>query len=189
MTTFGCVNNTIRCISGVHFDLANPRAEDVRLEDIATGLSHICRYGGHVPDFFSVAEHSIACALLGRDGGHSDHICRAALLHDAAESYIGDCVKPLKVMLPEYSVIESAIEDAIAEAFGIEWDYDTATVVRRIDMISLKREKIAFFPDDGHMWTGFDSVPHVPFRPMFMSPVNARHAFLEMAHSLGVSHT
>jgi len=42
----------IQTASGVEFDLLEPRPEDVRIEDVAHALSNICRYTGHVRQFY-----------------------------------------------------------------------------------------------------------------------------------------
>ena len=76
--------------TGRHVDPLNVRAEDICLEDIAFALSNLCRFGGHVR-FYSVAEH---CVRVCRAA--PPELQRAALLHDAAEAYIGDIIRPLK---------------------------------------------------------------------------------------------
>ena len=44
-------------------DLKNPDPESFDIDDIALGLSHVCRYSGQCSSFYSVAEHSLLCAL------------------------------------------------------------------------------------------------------------------------------
>lgn len=77
--------------TGVHFDPLHPDPNLIRIEDIAHALGNICRYGGHADHFYSVAQHSV---LMARHV--PDHLRAAALLHDAAEAYVGDMVRPLK---------------------------------------------------------------------------------------------
>lgn len=100
---FGCVKNTIRVRSGLYFDLLDPQPDQFTLSDIAGALSKICRFGGQIDYFYSVAEHSVHCFDQADRDGASPAVCRLALFHDAAEAFIGDVVKPLKVMLPEYA--------------------------------------------------------------------------------------
>jgi len=68
--------------------------------------------------FLSVAEHCV-------------HICRAAplglkreaLMHDASEAYLVDMPRPIKAMLPQYTVLEKGIERAIANKFGLRYPW------------------------------------------------------------------
>ena len=88
--------------------------EQLYLADIITGLSNVCRYSGQVFSFYSVAEH---CMLV------SDYVPKRlrpyALLHDAAEAYMGDVPRPVKLLCPEYKGIENRVEDAILRRFGV----------------------------------------------------------------------
>lgn len=91
-------NPHIRTFTDKKFYFLDIRPEHICIEDIAHSLSNICRYGGHCKQFYSVAEHSIACC--DRMGNGEDASVRLwALLHDAAEAYIGDICKPLKTLL------------------------------------------------------------------------------------------
>jgi len=97
--------------TGLKFHILDPRARDVRIEDIATQLSRIARFNGGTSLAYSVAQHSV----------HVAELCPslAALLHDAAEAYIGDCVLPLKDELPRFRQIENKILDAVRIAFHL----------------------------------------------------------------------
>lgn len=103
----------IQTRSGVRFWLREPERSDIRLRDIAAGLSKLCRYNGQTIKFYSVAEHSYRASLLV-----PDEYALAALLHDASEAYLGDVSTPLKAMLPEYREIEALVQDAIYERFN-----------------------------------------------------------------------
>lgn len=107
-------------ISGREFHPLAPRAEDVDIDDIAHALSHLCRYGGHVPQFYSVAQHSVLVAARCREVTQSDDVGLAGLLHDAAEAYIGDVVWPLKRsrQLRGYGVVERRVQAAVNAALG-----------------------------------------------------------------------
>lgn len=186
MNSFGCVNNTILLRSGRYFDLARPRPEDVFIEDIAGALSKICRFGGQSPIYYSVAEHCCNCFDAARADGLGDDIAKLALLHDAAEAYVGDVVKPLKVMLSEFGLIESGVESAIETALGIAWDVDSIREVKRIDMEMLIAERIAIFGDDGVKWTGQDHVTKRDLRARFWGPEQAEVQFLGRALMVGL---
>lgn len=119
----------MRTYTGRRFYPLEPRARDVALEDIAHALSLLCRYTGHVRKFYSVAEHSVyvtsvvATRLLasGKSGPANANVIRWALLHDAAEAYVGDMGRPLKHQ-PEMSLYretEARVMGAIAERFGL----------------------------------------------------------------------
>lgn len=139
--TFGCLNNTIKASSGTYVDLLNPDPATIRLVDIAAALSKVCRFGGHCPQFYSVAEHCVLATELAQSFRINDlKTLFAILLHDAAEAYIGDMVKPLKVMMPQYQEAETRIEKAIEQKFDIRFaDYEP--VIKRFDRAMLKAEK------------------------------------------------
>jgi hypothetical protein len=102
-----------------------PRAEDVNELDIAHSLSMQCRYNGHVQRFYSVAEHCILMAdyILDESGVLGDETAREhalwALLHDAAEAYIGDMVRPLKLHMPTFCEADDNVTGVIADRFGL----------------------------------------------------------------------
>lgn len=100
--------------TGRRFYPLDPRPGDVDPLDIAHALSLLCRYGGHVDRFYSVAEH---CILMSEavEPRHS----LAALLHDATEAYVVDVPRPLKRVLGGYAEIELATWQAIAARLGV----------------------------------------------------------------------
>lgn len=126
--------------------IVNPldlRPQDIDIVDIAHALSNICRFGGHVRSFYSVAEHSIWVAELVKR--YAPHLELHALLHDASEAYLCDFPRPLKY-LPEfeiYRVKEKVTQDAIQAHFGLPEgilpevkDADNAMLVREgIDLM------------------------------------------------------
>ena len=52
----------ITTVTGKHFDPVNPDEKLIDIYDIAHSLSLICRANGHIKHFYSVAQHSVACA-------------------------------------------------------------------------------------------------------------------------------
>ena len=100
--------------TGKKFFPYDPRPEQICIEDIAHGLSMLCRFVGQCRFFFSVAEHSIAVARL-----LPANLKLFGLLHDASEAYLADLPRPVKAGLPEYKAIEANVERVIAEKFEL----------------------------------------------------------------------
>ncbi|MEL7586629.1 MAG: hypothetical protein AAGU19_07930 [Prolixibacteraceae bacterium] len=117
----------IRTYTGLYMNVFEPKPEMINIEDIAHSLSMQCRFGGHLPIFFSVAQHSINCAALVGD----ERQMLAALLHDASEAYLLDIPRPIKSRMPEYKAIEYKLMLAIADKFGFEWPM--SDIVKKID--------------------------------------------------------
>jgi 5'-deoxynucleotidase YfbR-like HD superfamily hydrolase len=111
----------ITTLSGKWFDILRPEEYEYDIEEIATALSNLCRYTGHVNKYYSVAEHSV---LVSRIVPVSDAL--AGLLHDASEAYLGDVSSPLKKLLPEYRAIEDRVQEAIFKQFGLEYPISDA---------------------------------------------------------------
>lgn len=105
---------TIITASGVLFNLIEPRVEDVQAFDIAHGLAMKCRWAGHTSVYYSVAEHSVRVSMRCAPDD-----ALAGLLHDAAESYLGDVSSPLKRRLDGYREIENRLLAVIFKRFGL----------------------------------------------------------------------
>lgn len=100
--------------SGGVFWPLDPRASEVKIEDIAHALSNMCRYAGHVSEFYSVAQHSV---LVSRSLPPEYRLW--GLLHDAAEAYVVDVPRPIKRFLTNYAEIEAGVMRVVVEAFGL----------------------------------------------------------------------
>ncbi|MFC7325914.1 hypothetical protein ACFQMF_15205 [Halorubrum rutilum] len=116
----------VETYTGGGFDLYAPDPTDVQLEDIAAGLAHTCRFGGHCRDFYSVAHHSLHVSSELSDA--TPRLQLLGLLHDAGEAYLGDIPRPLKVEHDVFERIESEILDAVWTSLDIappteeEWE-------------------------------------------------------------------
>jgi len=124
---------SIRTISGQYVNVFEPDPNTILITDIAHALSNQCRFGGHLPKFYSVAQHSLLCYE-----NVSAEEKFGALMHDASEAYLLDMPKPIKVELSEYNAIEDNLMKVIAKKFGFE--YPKSPAVEYIDHYMLKWE-------------------------------------------------
>lgn len=92
----------------------DPRADEIKIEDIAHHLSMQCRYGGAGRLFYSTAEHS----WLLSHAVPKKHAL-AALLHDGGETYLPDMVRPMKRHFPDYTKAEERIREMIFRKYGL----------------------------------------------------------------------
>ena len=115
------LNGTMTTLSGKTLDLMNPTSVMIEIVDIASGLANKGHFSGQSPYYFSIAQHCImVCdefALQNRTA--PAELKLLALMHDAAEAYIGDMIKPLKVFLPDFVNVENKIMQAIACRFRL----------------------------------------------------------------------
>jgi hypothetical protein len=102
----------------IHFEILDPKKDDIDITDIAHSLSMLCRANGHVSSFYSVGQHCIACAQEAVLRGLSAKTALFCLLHDASEGYLSDITRPVKKHLENYLVIEKKVQDSIYEKFA-----------------------------------------------------------------------
>ena len=98
------------------FPLA-PIKEDIHIDDIAHALSLMTRANGHFPEFYSVAQHCIACCKEAITRGYSNKVALALLLHDARTGYISDITRPIKKHLDVYLQAEANLQNMVYSMF------------------------------------------------------------------------
>lgn len=106
--------NWFQTYTGRQFWPVDVHVDDIAILDIAHALARVCRFGGHVESFYSVAQHSVHVSQI-----LPDKLKLWGLLHDATEAYLGDMVRPLKQEIPQYKVIENNLMCVIAQKFGL----------------------------------------------------------------------
>lgn len=111
----------IQTRKGGAFDLFDPKPEQFDVEEVAHSLAIQTRYNGHTLRPYSVGEHSLLVVEILERAGHPRDVRLAGLMHDAAEAYVGDVVRPLKVQLAQFCWVEGRIGRAAAERFGYMW--------------------------------------------------------------------
>ena len=160
--------------TGKQFWPLDPRPEEVCIEDIAHALSLTCRFGGHCKQFYSVAQHSCLVARLVQITDPT--MTLAGLLHDAAEAYVGDLIRPIKRTFEQFKSIEDKVMLVIAERF--KFPSAPNAVIKWADDIVLRNEHRDLIPD-GMKWVVDDAGgPDVIVQPM--TPVAAETEFLRM---------
>lgn len=143
----------IHTFTGRFFPL-DPHESEIDIETIAHALSNLCRFGGHVNRFYSVAQHSVLCSRMAPDEYKLE-----ALLHDASEAYLVDMPSPIKAMLPDYKAMEHNIEKVIAAKFNLP--SPLSPIVKIIDRRMLITEAAELLNDiNGTWWTDGRAVPY-----------------------------
>ncbi len=143
--------------SGRKFYLTDSRASEVDPRDIVHATARICRFGGHASEFYSVAQHLCLAYEGALTLGHKpdSDVARWALIHDAAEAYVGDMIRPLKYFLKDdYRGIESRIEASIEVRFLCQPSPKVRAQVKEIDARLLYNEALRLMPHDAlGSWT------------------------------------
>ena len=126
--------------------MCDPHAEEPAYTagDLILGMARTCRFGGQLRndvEFYSVVEH---CWLLTTYAfKHVPNLgyreLRTLAMHDAAEGIIGDIIRPLKRVLPDYRYIEEKIEADVARRFDLI--YPWPDFVKELDTRILKDER------------------------------------------------
>ncbi|MEN3753847.1 HD family hydrolase [Mangrovibacter sp. SLW1] len=168
----------IQTLSGNHIDYRNISHDAICIEDIATALSHACRFAGHLPEFYSVAQHSVLVSQLV-----PGEFAFEALMHDAAEAYCCDIPAPLKALLPDYREIERYVDSVIREKYGLPAEH--SQVVKYADLIMLATERRDLDIDDGTRWPYLDGIsPTEHFTITPLSPSQASTLFINRFNEL-----
>ena len=129
--------------------------DNIKILDIATSLSKMCRFRGHCKGFYSVAEHSVRVAnttlrLIVEDKAsrfastdpefainkQDYNTTLLALLHDAHEAYTGDELRGLKTKA--LRDIEDQVQGVIIQTFNLQGAY--SPFIKKADDILLATE-------------------------------------------------
>jgi len=153
----------------------DPRPEEVHIDDIGTGLSRIIRYNGHSDTWVTVAQHSVQCEYMARKDGLSVSDRLAILMHDAAEAYIGDMIRPLKCMFPEFKRVEAKVYAAIEEALSLP--YLDESTIKYYDNLAWAWEKRDFFPSSRE-WPYTPDIPDHLHTMVQWSHAHSRNVFM-----------
>lgn len=130
---------TLGC-SIFHYDKPEWNYWDIR--EIAHALSQICHFAGQIKTFYSVAQHSCEVAAMLIHVGEPE-AAAWGLMHDAAESMLGDMVSPVKRLVgAEYRCLEKAHLAQIAKQFDLP--AEIPAIVKQMDQRVVAAE--------AHLW-------------------------------------
>ena len=122
-----------------YFDPLNVDESLLDIKDIAHALSLICRGNGHVQYFYSVAQHSLACAKEAKARGYSKEVILGCLLHDGSEVYLSDVTRPIKKELTYYLEVVSL---ELKELLNDEINRNYLKLQRKVDLSFVAFETI-----------------------------------------------
>jgi len=173
----------LETVTGTTVDVENPTEDMINIQDIAWGLSRIPRFAGHtitkVP--YSVAQHSIMVMRYIRDNfeDSSSEILMQALLHDAAEVYIGDIPSPIK-KLPSIRESIKTIENRLMLSIYSKFNLCIPTpegeaLIKKSDLRARAIEAHNFMVSRGKTW----NLPEVDLLTLqsFEPPMIAQDAY------------
>ena len=146
------MDDGIALLSGTMFNYNDPESSDVTIEDIASALSNICRFSGHLPRYYSVAQHLVNTSYIVEP-----EFAYTALMHDTAEAFTNDLPTPLKWALPIFKELEVKIESAMSRKFGFEYPYPDPVKYADTQMLLLEKNYVKL---DKHVWEYYGDVKY-----------------------------
>lgn len=132
------IDPVIRTFTGKWINVFDTDPETIDIRDIAHALSFQCRFGGHLKQFYSVAQHSIWCYEEAKRRNMSKKDQLAALMHDSSEAFLVDIPRPIKQKLAEYKDVEDKLMKTIGDLYGFDWPMSKE--IKEIDTIALEME-------------------------------------------------
>lgn len=181
--------------SGRKFYPYAPKPEQIDIETIARHLACQVRWNGAVRHrfikeriFYSVAEHSVYVADYVAQELNRPDLAFDALMHDAAEAYIPDLIRPLKYS-PEFrapfKALEEKIEAVIAEKYRLQFPMPEEVKIGD-DAVCLT-EWLQIVPRErGEVWQGaiMSDVKPAQIGIAMLQPLDACQLFMERYHQL-----
>ena len=166
----------LQTVSGRFVNPFDPDPEQLDPGDIARALANICRFGGHCRPFYSVAQHSVIVSELVEQRGGDVEDVFAALMHDAAEAYLGDMPHPIKHRSPLGVAFKAAVghlESVLRTRFSIKADVPE---IKRIDRALLATERRSVSGESWD-WPELEGVEALDIELVAWPPDDAERAF------------
>jgi len=112
-------------------------SREIIREVVPKAASKICRFGGQIEEFYSLAQHVCGVESWVQNNGGNTAQRLQALLHDSAEAILGgDIPKPVREKVFGYDLLEDSFLDQIMRLYELPvdiddlvWDGDVALLV------------------------------------------------------------
>lgn len=173
-------NCWIGLLSGAKMNYLKPEESDVTLDDLASALSNICRFSGHLPKFYSVAQHLVNTSRIVDPRYAFD-----ALMHDTAEAFTNDLPTPLKWAFPVFKELETKIEQAMAARFDFNYPYPDEVKLADTQMLLLEK---VYVKEDDREWINYKDVEFQHLKDLVdlkpWQPCRAKREFLQRFEEL-----
>ena len=166
------------------FDYQDPDPKDVNLADVVNALIRVSRFAGHLPHprmRYSVLDHSVLVRelLVWAFPTAGPELRLGALLHDAAEAYLGDVTTPMKrAMGGPWRRFENRVERAVFQGLGIPMDLVKSFEVKATDLLAYQVERRDLFG-----WTDIRFAPEPPRLEDLIRPHSTMDLFLTRLQS------
>ena len=109
-----------------------------------------------------------------------------ALMHDAAEAFIGDVTRPLKRLLADYRAIEDRVEQALANQFGLRRPIDDSVKAADARILRVEQSVVMHNRDGWH--DGEDGGLPDGMSIAQLGPSGAMWLFLDRAWAVAPGH-
>lgn len=163
-------------ISGKPFYPLGAKESEIYIKDIAHALSNICRYNGHCNTFYSVAQHCVILSYLLKGDDKF-----TALMHDATEAYLGDMIRPLKLIDDSFNKNEDNLWKVIARRFVLP--NSLSETLKYEDTRICFTERRDLLNHTGECSWGKEMLPH-EFKINTWPPKKAKRIFLRRFNEL-----
>lgn len=176
------------------FFFLDPKPDDFTVRSLAHTSAQLCRWGGQIEPYFSVAQHQYLVALWAfREGCDDPRALLAAAQHDAHEPFCGgDIGSPIKRVLDtwcdgRYSKMCANVQETIHEFLEIPNEPWIRAIVKRADLALLYLEAEHLVADPSAVFENTPTDQHwdahdLPFTP-WAGPV-ARELQIHLTHRL-----
>lgn len=130
------------CPTGRKFHFLTATPVDYRIDEIVHHLSRLPRYlGGST---YTVGQHSVVAARMANRFYPQALLPARMVIHDFAESKLGDLPTPLKAILPDYRALETTHDRLVERRFDLTFIGDP--LVKEVDTRMWLTERLVVSP-------------------------------------------